>query len=48
MKDHPGHLGGFQDVQDCFLHLGTQLILAGGDLSCKDATDDVLMFSALT
>ena len=27
-----------------FLHLGTQLILAGRDEICKDAADDVPMF----
>ena len=45
---HPGQPGSngwsFQGIQDCFLHSCTQIILARGDLICKDEADDVLMF----
>ena len=46
VRNWPGHPGkqGVSRVSKMFLHPSTQLILAGGDLICKDAADDVLMF----
>ena len=46
VRDCPGHPGSkeFPGCPGLFLHPGTQLILAGRDVICKDAADDVLMF----